>query len=102
MRRYLIFASAALSLFMYAIDGTAVAVAFPHLLMPSRVATITGLRGMFRYVGGAVGISLTTLVLHISPDPASGFRATFFAFGLALLATLPLVFLMPSGRQAAK
>jgi EmrB/QacA subfamily drug resistance transporter len=69
-------------------------------LMPSKIATITGLRGMFRYVGGAVGISLTTLILHASGSPATGFRVTFVTFGLVLLGTVPLVFLMPTGRQA--
>ena len=38
-------------------------------LMPSKIATITGLRGMFRYVGGVIGISLTTLILHVSRAP---------------------------------
>ena len=69
-------------------------------LMPSKIATITGLRGMFRYVGGAVGISLTTLILHASGSAAAGFRVTFITFGLVLLGTVPLVFLMPTGRQA--
>jgi EmrB/QacA subfamily drug resistance transporter len=69
-------------------------------LMPSKIATITGLRGMFRYVGGAVGISITTLILHASGSAAVGFRITFITFGLVLLGTVPLVFLMPTGRQA--
>ena len=69
-------------------------------LMPSKVATITGLRGMFRYVGGAVGISVTTLILHVSGSPAAGFRLTFLTSGLVFLATMPLVFLMPTGKQA--
>ncbi len=68
-------------------------------LMPDKVATITGLRGMFRYVGGALGISLITIILHLSATPVLAFRATFIAFGLGLLATIPLVFLMPSGKQ---
>jgi hypothetical protein len=55
---------------------------------------------MFRYVGGAVGISLTTLILHASGSAATGFRITFITFGLVLLATVPLVFLMPTGKQA--
>jgi sugar phosphate permease len=67
--------------------------------MPDKVATITGLRGMFRYVGGAFGISVITIILHLSATTARGFRATFFAFGLGLLLTIPLVFLMPAGRQ---
>jgi EmrB/QacA subfamily drug resistance transporter len=68
-------------------------------LMPSKVATITGLRGMFRYVGGALGISFTTLILHSSASSVAGFRTTFFSFGIVLLFTIPLVFLMPSGKQ---
>lgn len=68
-------------------------------LMPEKVATITGLRGMFRSVGGAFGISLITIILHSSSTPASGFRNTFISFGLGLLFTIPLVFLMPTGKK---
>jgi EmrB/QacA subfamily drug resistance transporter len=68
-------------------------------LMPERVATITGLRGMFRSVGGVCGISLITLFLHLSSTPAVGFELTFFSFGLGLLTTIPLAFLMPSGKR---
>jgi EmrB/QacA subfamily drug resistance transporter len=68
-------------------------------LMPERVATITGLRGMFRSVGGAFGISLITIILHLSSTPAHGFRIAFISFGLGLLFTIPLVFLMPTGKK---
>jgi EmrB/QacA subfamily drug resistance transporter len=68
-------------------------------LMPEKVATITGLRGMFRAVGGAFGISLITIILHSSSTPTSGFRTTFISFGLGLLFTIPLVFLMPAGKR---
>jgi MFS family permease len=68
-------------------------------LMPEKVATITGLRGMFRSVGGAIGISLITMILHLSSTRANGFRTTFISFGLGLLFTIPLVFLMPSGKK---
>ena len=68
-------------------------------LMPEKVATITGLRGMFRYVGGAFGISLITIILHSGSTPESGFRTTFISFGLGLLFTIPLVFLMPNGKK---
>jgi EmrB/QacA subfamily drug resistance transporter len=68
-------------------------------LMPEKVATITGLRGMFRSVGGAFGISLITIILHLSSTPADGFRTTFIAFGLGLLLTIPLVLLMPTGKR---
>jgi len=68
-------------------------------LMPEKVATITGLRGMFRSVGGAIGISLITMILHLSSTPANGFRIAFISFGLGLLFTIPLVFLMPTGKK---
>jgi len=68
-------------------------------LMPEKVATITGLRGMFRSVGGASGISLTTIILHLSSTPANGFSITFISLALVFLFTIPLVFLMPSGKK---
>jgi MFS family permease len=68
-------------------------------LMPERVATIVGLRGMFRTVGGALGVSLVTLILHVSSNPGNGFRFTFISFGLGVMCALPLIFLMPTGRR---
>ncbi len=71
-------------------------------LMPEKVATIVGLRGMFRTVGGALGVSLITFILHLSSDPVNGFRMTFISFGLGLLFAIPLVFLMPTGKKEYK
>ena len=68
-------------------------------LMPSHVATITGLRGMFRFVGGALGISLATIILRVSATPATGFRNAFVTAGLLLLLAVPLVFLLPRGKR---
>jgi EmrB/QacA subfamily drug resistance transporter len=68
-------------------------------LMPDKVATITGLRGMFRSVGGAFGISLITMILHSSSTASNGFEIVFISFGLGLLFTIPLVFLMPTGNK---
>jgi MFS family permease len=68
-------------------------------LLPEKVATIVGLRGMFRTVGGALGVSLITFILHTSANPVNGFRATFTFFGLGLLCAIPLVFFMPAGRM---
>ena len=66
-------------------------------LMPEKVATISGLRGMIRSIGGAFAVSIITMILHSSSTPASGFRTVFIVYGLGLLSTLPLVFLMPPG-----
>lgn len=68
-------------------------------LMPEKVATISGLRGMIRTVGGAFAISIITIILHSSATPADGFKTTFLSYGLALLLTIPLVFLMPTGKK---
>lgn len=68
-------------------------------LMPEKVASIVGLRGMFRTVGGALGVSLTTFILHVSGNYPLGFSITFSSFGLGLLCTLPLVFLVPAGKS---
>jgi EmrB/QacA subfamily drug resistance transporter len=68
-------------------------------LMPDKVATITGLRGMFRTVGGILGISLITMILHLSSDPIFGFKVAFCSYGLGMLLGLPLIFMMPEGRE---
>jgi EmrB/QacA subfamily drug resistance transporter len=87
------------------VTGIGVGIAIPASnnacieLMPERVATITGLRGMFRSVGGAIGISLVTIILHLSSTPAHGFRITFISFGLGLLFTIPLFLLRPTGKK---
>jgi EmrB/QacA subfamily drug resistance transporter len=87
------------------VSGIGVGIAIPASnnacieLMPDRVATITGLRGMFRSVGGAIGISLITIILHLSSTPTHGFRIAFISFGLGLLFTIPLAFLMPTGKK---
>ena len=115
MRRYLVFFSAALGLLMYSIDSTVVAVAFPNFIKDFgtnvlwaawtisiyliAVTTVMPLGGIFRTVGGALGVSLITIILHSSPDPSNGFRITFISFGLGLLFAIPLVFLMPAGKR---
>ncbi|HVN24117.1 MAG TPA: MFS transporter, partial [Syntrophorhabdales bacterium] len=69
-------------------------------LMPGKIATIMGLRGMFRTVGGALGISLITCILHLSSSRLVGFGITFALFGLVLASVIPLVFLIPTGKKA--
>ncbi len=66
-------------------------------LMPEKVATIVGLRGMFRTIGGVLGVCGATLVLNVSSQSNTGFMIVFSALGIGLLAAIPLVFLMPAG-----
>jgi hypothetical protein len=54
---------------------------------------------MFRFVGGALGISLATIILRVSATPAAGFRNAFVAAGLLQLLAVPLVFFLPRGRR---
>ncbi len=67
-------------------------------LMPERVSTIVGLRGMCRMIGAALGVSLITFILHSSPDPLTGFRISFIACTVILAAAIPFVFLMPAAK----
>ena len=91
--------------FLILFSGIGSGIAFPAAnnacieLLPDKVATIVGLRGMFRTVGAALGVSLITFALHLSSNPNTGFRITFMACGLAILFTIPLVFLMPAGKK---
>ena len=97
-------APAVISLFLLC-AGIGAGICFPASnnacieLMPDKVATIVGLRGMFRMVGAALGVSLITLALHLSPSVSTGFTITFLSCGLGLLCSLPLVFLVPAGRR---
>ncbi|HUT68525.1 MAG TPA: MFS transporter [Dehalococcoidales bacterium] len=80
-------------------------------LMPRRVATITGVRGMFRQAGGAISIAVTSFLLHFTVDISHGFTVVFLGLALILVLTTPLVFAMPrapgapateeSGKQGA-
>lgn len=91
--------------FLLLASGIGMGIAFPAAnnacieLMPEKVATIVGLRNTFRTVGGALGVSLITFILHVSSKPFDGFRVTFIAFGLALLFSIPLIFFMPAGKK---
>jgi EmrB/QacA subfamily drug resistance transporter len=68
-------------------------------LMPDRVATITGVRGMFRQSGAAVSIAVTSLVLENFSHMGQGFRVVFFALAAVLVFSVPFIFAMP--RSAA-
>jgi len=88
------------------LSGLGMGMAFPAAnnacieLMPGKVATIVGLRNMFRTIGGAMGVSVITFILHLVPSPVSGFRIVFLALGILLFCALPLAFLMPSGNDS--
>jgi MFS family permease len=66
---------------------------------PSEIASIAGLRGMFRQIGAIVVISITTAFTSRSLQPGLvlGHAFIFFAI-LIVVVVLPLVFLVPDHR----
>jgi EmrB/QacA subfamily drug resistance transporter len=64
-------------------------------LMPDRVATITGVRGMFRQSGAAVSIAVTSLMLENFSHIGMGFRVVFFGLAVVLVLSVPFIFAMP-------
>ncbi len=64
-------------------------------LMPHRASTIQGVRGMFRWTGGAVSIAITTLILQFIGNMSLGFTVVFISTGLLVLLTIPFIFGMP-------
>jgi Na+/melibiose symporter-like transporter len=63
--------------------------------MPDQVATITGLRGMFRNMGGAISIAIATLILESISDVNQAFFIIFISLTLILLLSIPAIFVMP-------
>jgi MFS family permease len=70
-------------------------------LMPEKVGTITGVRGMFRQIGGAIGISLSTLVFHNSGTLQQGFFLVLIGTAVILVISVPLIYLMPENAGTA-
>ncbi len=64
-------------------------------LMPDKVATITGLRGMFRSMGSAMGVSLATIVLNNVEDASRAWYLVLLGSVVIALLSLPAVFGMP-------
>jgi len=69
-------------------------------LAPAEVASITGLRGMFRQSGSIISISVTTAILSISTQPGIAQAYVFVAFAAILLTAIPLIIAVPDHRGA--
>lgn len=61
---------------------------------PGQVAALTGLRGMFRALGGAVGTAAIAAAASRSSDPGRGFEHAFGALAVLALAALVLAALV--------
>jgi EmrB/QacA subfamily drug resistance transporter len=68
-------------------------------LLPERIGTITGLRGMFRQSGSAISIALTALMLEVIPDISLGFTVVFYSLAVVMLITVPVIFMMPKSAR---
>jgi len=66
-------------------------------LMPSRVATITGVRGMFRGAGGTINITATSLLLSYTSDMTRGFMIVFAGLAAIMFVLAPLIYAMLKG-----
>jgi MFS family permease len=69
-------------------------------LAPAEVASITGLRGMFRQSGAIISISVATAILSISTQPGIAQAYVFVAFAAILLTAIPLIIVLPDHRGA--
>jgi EmrB/QacA subfamily drug resistance transporter len=68
-------------------------------LMPDKVATITGLRGMFRSLGSAMGVSLATIVLNNIEDVGQAWTVVYIGSVVIGLLSIPAIFGLPSSAK---
>jgi MFS family permease len=92
-------------LFMMSLSGLGMGMLIPASnnagldLLPGRAAVISGIRGLFNSTGGVIGTAIIVLWLELSPDKAAGMRTIFTALGLVMVATAPLVLLIPDAAR---
>lgn len=67
-------------------------------LAPDQLASIAGLRGMFRQSGAIIAVSITTAILTTSTNPAMTQAHAFVVLAALLLAAVPLIFTIPDHR----
>jgi MFS family permease len=68
-------------------------------LMPDKVATITGLRGMFRSLGSAMGVSLATIALNNIEDVRQAWYVVYVGAVVITLLAVPAIFGMPASAK---
>jgi MFS family permease len=67
-------------------------------LAPDQIASIAGLRGMFRQSGSIISVSIMTAVVTNSNNPAMAQAHGFVVLSVLMLAALPLIFTIPDHR----
>jgi EmrB/QacA subfamily drug resistance transporter len=64
-------------------------------MVPEKVASVTGMRGMFRISGGIFGTAGVVLYLSFYQDKALGLQHVALFFALLLLCLIPVIFMIP-------
>jgi EmrB/QacA subfamily drug resistance transporter len=67
-------------------------------LAPDQIASIAGLRGMFRQSGSIIAVSVMTAAAANSTNPAMAQAHGFVVLSVLLLAATPLIFTIPDHR----
>lgn len=67
-------------------------------LAPDQIASIAGLRGMFRQSGSIIAVSVMTAVAANSASPAMAQAHGFIVLSVLMLAAVPLIFTIPDHR----
>lgn len=70
-------------------------------LLPDKVASITGLRGMFRSTAGVLGTAFFVLALSYADDKKAGMEQIFLVMSIVFALSISCVFLIPDGRPTA-
>ena len=73
-------------------------------LAPDKIAAITGLRGMFRTLGGTLGTAVVVLIASRASSEVAGLQVAFMGLAVVNLVTMSLVFGTPDavGERAAQ
>src|SRR5690606_37639608 len=69
-------------------------------LAPDRVASIVGIRGMFRQTGSIAAVSVTATAIAVSSRPATTQAAIFAIFAALFLLAVPAIARVPDHRGA--
>ncbi len=69
-------------------------------LAPENAASISGLRGMFRQAGGITGLAVAASFVARSSDPGHVQALMFIALAVVMLATIPVLLMVPEHRGA--
>ena len=67
-------------------------------LAPDQIASIAGLRGMFRQSGSIISVSVMTAVAADSTNPAMAQAHGFVVLSVLMLVAVPLIFTIPDHR----